>query len=202
MSDRECIEFLRHWLPRIGLSWEGFRKPRSQVCKRINSRARGLGLEDLNEYSIYLASNKDEIQALDALCSVTISRFYRDKQVFDALGTDILPSFARNAISSGTDELRCWSAGCASGEEPYTLSIIWRLLVEPSLPGPLSLSITATDSDPVMLERAQKGIYKKSSIRELPEEMLSRAFGGIAAITKYRTCKWTSEMAVRRECSI
>jgi chemotaxis protein methyltransferase CheR len=176
MSDRECIEFLRHWLPRIGLSWKGFRKPRSQVCKRIASRTRELGLEDLNEYSIFLASNKDEIQTLDVLCRVTISRFYRDKQVFDTLGTDILPSLARSAMSNGKVELRCWSAGCASGEEPYTVNIIWRLLVEPALPGPLSFSITATDSDPAMLERARKGIYKRSCISELPEEMLHRAF--------------------------
>ncbi|MGE5892859.1 MAG: CheR family methyltransferase [bacterium] len=176
MRDSECTEFLRWCLPGLGLRWEGFRKVRGQVCKRLGRRIGELGLRDLDEYRRYVEDYPGEWPVLDSLSRVTISRFYRDRGVFDTMRTDILPALARGVISRGEPELRSWSAGCGSGEEPYTLQIIWKLGVSPVLQTSIPLSMKATDIDPLLLERARKGMYLKSSLRDLPRELREQAF--------------------------
>ena len=71
--------------------------------------------------------------------------------------------------------MRCWSAGCASGEEPYSLAILWGLTLAGRFPA-LSLRVVATDVDARLLERARSGSYRRSSLREVPEAWLQAAF--------------------------
>src|SRR5208337_5393611 len=107
--------------------WEGFRKVRGQVCKRIDRRLHERGLADISEYQTFLHNQTDEWAVLDSLCRVTISRFYRDREVFRFLDREVLKTLAESAMARGEKEVRCWSIGCASGEEPYTLAILWDL---------------------------------------------------------------------------
>lgn len=93
--------------------------------------------------------------------------------MFAVLGEAVLPCLGQAAAGAGRSEVRCWSAGCASGEEVYTLKMVWRHNRD-RIPGSVRLSITATDSDPHMLERARRGIYERGSLRELPEDWLDR----------------------------
>jgi chemotaxis protein methyltransferase CheR len=106
---------------------------------------------------------------------VTISRFYRDGGVWNALREDVLAELADAAIAAGDDELHCWSAGCASGEEPYTLSIAWTLDLAYRYPG-LRLRILATDVDEHVLGRARAAEYAMGSLRELPPGWVDQAF--------------------------
>ncbi|MCX7597144.1 MAG: hypothetical protein N2235_26030, partial [Fischerella sp.] len=175
MQDSECINFLQYALPQLHLRWSGFRKVRSQVCKRIRRRLRELGLSDVFAYQSYLATHPAEWSVLDAYCRITISRFYRDRRVFDRLRQKVLPELAQLAISRGDSKLRCWSAGCASGEEVYTLKIIWNLYLLPQFPD-LPLEIIATDADAHLLQRAKIGCYASGSLKELPPELLTMAF--------------------------
>lgn len=112
---------------------------------------------------------------MDTCCRITISRFYRDRAVFNHLRYKILPELAHVARSRGDSQLRCWSAGCASGEEVYTLKILWNLCLLPQLPS-LPLRIVATDVNPHLLERANNGCYESGSLKELPPEWLTKAF--------------------------
>ncbi|HWR73447.1 MAG TPA: CheR family methyltransferase, partial [Nitrospirota bacterium] len=116
-----------------------------------------------------------EWRVLDPLCRVTISRFYRDRSVFQSLEREVLPRLARNTGARGGRVLRCWSVGCASGEEPYTLAMLWRFAVKRRFPG-IGLQIIATDPDEGMLERAWAGCYPASSLWELPEDRVRRGF--------------------------
>jgi chemotaxis protein methyltransferase CheR len=175
MDDHDCTEFLQWSLPRLRLRWEGFRKVRKQVCKRLGRRIEELGLSGLPNYRRYLDRNPEEWQVLDSLCGITMSRFYRDRIVFDALRDHVLPMLAGRVVEEAGDELRCWSAGCSSGEEPFTLQIIWSTCVMPLIQRELPLRITATDVNEKMLERARRGLYATSSLRELPE-VLREAF--------------------------
>jgi hypothetical protein len=86
----------------------------------------------------------------------------------------MLPDIAARAQREQRDA-RVWSAGCASGEEPYTLKILWDLEVVPPRPG-VRLSIVATDVDAGMLARARKGCFAPTSLRELPPHLVGRAF--------------------------
>jgi chemotaxis protein methyltransferase CheR len=154
VSDDDCISFLRWALPRLGLRWEGFRKPRRQVCRRIRARVGELGLDGLEAYRAYLEARPDEWAVLDRLCRVTISRFYRDRGVWDALRAEL-------------DPRSVWSAGCASGEEAYTAALVCP-----------KARVLGTDSDPALLERAARGCYSESSLKELPPELRDRGLDG------------------------
>jgi chemotaxis protein methyltransferase CheR len=163
LTDRDCVEFLQWALPRLGLRWAGFRKVRRQVCRRLRRRLDALGLADLDSYRAYLDAHPDEWRALDALMPITISRFGRDRAVFADLEDAVLP-----ALSSGRDVLRAWSAGCASGEEAYTVALMAAEL------GPVE--VLATDVDPAVRRRAREAIYSRSSLAELPERWRESAF--------------------------
>lgn len=173
MRDEECVELLQWALPRLGLRWPGFRKVRRQVCRRIDRRLGELGLASGAAYRGYLEAHPEEWPQLDALCRVTISRFFRERAVFEALGERVLPELAADAAPRGV--LRAWSAGCASGEEPYTLAAIWEHAVRPAFPG-VELRILATDVDGAVLRRARAAVYGESSLRGVPLEWRRRAF--------------------------
>jgi chemotaxis protein methyltransferase CheR len=177
MDDTACVEFLQWALPRLHMRWEGFRKVRSQVCKRIQRRMRALQLSDIKSYREHLQRHGEEWRVLDGLCRVTISRFYRDRAVFSALQSDILPELLRQMRGRGDTRLRVWSAGCAAGEEPYTLSILWELgLKQHDAEACTRVEIVATDSDRCLLDRAVAACYAYSSVKNLPEGWRRRAF--------------------------
>ncbi len=174
-SDADCVELLRFALPRLGLRWHGFRRVRGQVCKRVERRRRELGLADLAAYRAFLESSPEEWGVLDGLCRVTISRFRRDHAVWDALEHEVLPALATRVLAARRHVVRAWSAGCASGEEAYSLTLSWRLVVGPRFPG-LRLGVLATDVDESMLARARQACYPRGSLRELPPSWQAEAF--------------------------
>jgi chemotaxis protein methyltransferase CheR len=176
MKDEHGVEFLQWCLPRLGFRWKGFRKVRGQVCKRIGRRMQELGLSDLSVYRAHLERHPAEWEVLDALCRVTISRFYRGRKLFDTLCTEVLPAQALGAIAQGEPALRCWSIGSCSGEEPYTLQILWKLSVVPNLPVALPLQVLATEIDPGLIGRARRARYPASSLKDLPGVLKRQAF--------------------------
>jgi chemotaxis protein methyltransferase CheR len=176
MNDQECVAFLQWSLPRMRMRWAGFRKVRRQVCKRVSRRIAELGLANAADYRAYLKTNDDEWRTLEPLCRVTISRFYRDRGAWEAIGKHVLPRAAAAASERGDNTIRCWSAGCASGEEPYTLAILWWLVVAPTLASSIALEVVATDTDEHVLERARTARYPWSVVKELPAALRERAF--------------------------
>jgi chemotaxis protein methyltransferase CheR len=163
----------------LHLRWPGFRKVRRQVYKRVNRRLQELRLPSLEAYRVYLEDHPDEWATLDTLCWINISRFYRDRSVFQHLANEILPQLAQGVVARGESEILCWSAGCAGGEEPYTLSIIWRNCLAKQFPQ-LPLRIVATDIDPLAIHRAERGCYRASSVKDVPDQWRAQAFVTIA----------------------
>lgn len=170
----DCTAFLQWALPQLNLRWPGFRKVRRQVCKRLERRMSELQLDDFAAYRARLGADPTEWRALDECCHITISRFFRDRGIFECLRRRVLPEIAARAAR----EERCariWSAGCASGEEPYTLKILWDLEVAPTC-ADVSLSIFATDIDETMLRRAREGCFEVTALHELPPYLVEQAF--------------------------
>jgi chemotaxis protein methyltransferase CheR len=163
MTDAECVAFLQWALPRLGLRWQGFRKVRRQVCRRISRRIADLGLDGVDAYRTRLERDEQEWDALAGLCRVTISRFWRDRAVFEALRDEVLPELG--------PDLKAWSAGCASGEEPYSLVLA-------AAQARVAIQVVATEVDPVLLERARRASYPESSLRDLPASLRASAFEG------------------------
>ena len=174
MGDADCVAFLQEALPRLGLRWQGFRKVHGQVCKRLRRRMKELEIEGFAAYRKQLDNYPEEWTVLDGLTHITISRFFRDKAIFEALRTRVLPDIAARAEREARN-VQVWSAGCASGEEPYTIKILWDIEVARAHPT-VSIEIAATDVDDAMLARARNGCFKLTSLHELPRLLVEQAF--------------------------
>jgi len=145
------------------------------VWRRIGRRLAELHLGGPDAYRVYLLSHPEEWAVLDSFCRIPISRFLRDRAVFDRLGEDILPVLAEQASHHGADRVRAWSAGCASGEEPYSLVLLWRFVIAARFPN-IALEVLATDIDDALLSRAHAARYRRSSLREVPAAWRDAAF--------------------------
>jgi chemotaxis protein methyltransferase CheR len=128
-------------------------------------------------YLAWLASLSDESPAWGLLASyLTVGEtyFFRERATFDALEQHILPSLIAARRAEGILRLRLWSAGCATGEEPYSLAILLdRLLPDRS---EWAVTILATDINPQVLEAAQRARYREWSFRETPRWIRDRWF--------------------------
>ncbi len=175
MHDQQWDSFLQWALPRLHMRWPGFRRVRGQVCKRLRKRLGELGLDDAAGYRLHLETHPGEWDLLDGLCRVVVSRFYRDRPVFLLLEQEILPELLLRLQRQGDKTLRVWSAGCASGEEPYTLAILWQQGLAPRF-AKMGLDILATDADPALLQRAAAARYPLSAVKNLPPAWRREAF--------------------------
>jgi len=164
-------EFLKETAPLLGLQHRPFQ--RRGVRRKIERRIIETGRSNFDEYLLKVQKDPEEQSHLSKILTVTISRFFRDKEVFDCLENFIIPIIIKNKKEK--DEFKVWSIGCASGEEPYSFLLLWKEKYENNFPS-IHLSILATDIDENMLERAKEGRYKKSSLKEIPEEVLQRFF--------------------------
>lgn len=173
LSSDKGTEFLQWALPQLNYRWDGFRKPRGQVIKRIKKRIRELNLTGgYSEYKQYLQNHKSEWDILDSLCDITISKFFRDRKVWDFLRDDILPKLyhRKNGIT-----LSAWSCGCCNGEEPYSIAIITDQ-ISGRLSSKIDSTILATDRNRDVLNRAKARKYPKSALKELREEEIRTSF--------------------------
>jgi chemotaxis protein methyltransferase CheR len=175
VRDADCVELLRWALPRLGLRWEGFRRVRRQVCRRVARRIEALGLAGAAAYRSRLESHPEEWSVFETFCRIPISRFYRDRGVFDGLRRVVLPALVERAEARGDRRLRAWSAGCASGEEAWTLLACFASDLAASHPA-LGFELVATDVEEHLLERARSARYAPSSTRELPAELRQLLF--------------------------
>jgi len=163
-------EFLREAAPILGLQWRPFK--RGGIKRKVERRIAQVGLSNFEEYLLRIKKDSAEQSHLSKILTVTISRFFRDRDTFHTIETSIIPMVIKN---KGEGDFKIWSIGCASGEEPYSLSLLWKEKFERLWPI-IHLSILATDIDEHMLERARQGRYKKSSLNEVPEEILGKYF--------------------------
>jgi chemotaxis protein methyltransferase CheR len=184
MTDRECVALLQWALPRMKLRWRGFSNLRGQVCKRISRRMRELGFSEVDAYRALLERDPQEWARFDGFCRITISRFYRDRGVFDALRERFLVELGARAVKESRP-LRIWCAGSASGEEPYSLVLVFRFAVIECVPE-LAFELIATEVDPVLLDRAREASYPRATLQELPADWIARGFDEVGEELRLR----------------
>jgi chemotaxis protein methyltransferase CheR len=167
MNDKEFTQLLEF----LGFSWQGYRKVRKGVNKRVCRHMQSLGYRSLREYLEQLGRSAKDKSQCELAMTVPLSRFFRDQRLWEAFENRILPEL----IAAGKGKVRVWSAGCACGEEVYSLKILWDQMSRSTGTIPV-LDITATDLNPLHLERAEAGVYPASSLREVPEEIKATGF--------------------------
>ena len=132
-------QFLKEVTPCFGLQSRPFQ--RRGVKRKVERRLAQLGFSDFETYLTRIKNDPAELVYLSTVLTVTISRFFRDKIVFNFFETSVLPAILKNR---GKTELKIWSIGCASGEEPYSFSLLWNEKFEKDFPK-IHLSILATE---------------------------------------------------------
>ena len=157
----------RSLLERLNRSWVGYRKVRKGVIKRLRRHMQELGCSTVDQYIAQLARQPGAKGAHEQCLRVTISRFFRDRHLWQALQTHSLPDLVERFLPP----IRIWSAGCGNGEEPYSLAMLWN-----ELKCPRALELLATDAGKACLERARTGAYNRSSLKEVPDEMRKKYF--------------------------
>ena len=155
---RKLIEYLDY-------SWSGYRRVRKGVKKRIRRHMQQLYCRDISAYLKVLDRQPQRRRECELLMTVSISRFFRDRRLWEMLENRWLP----HIIAGNPLKMKVWSAGCGCGQEPYSFIIVWEHLKKcfKSLP---QLEVVATDRHPRYLEHAMSGVYNLSSLKELAVE--------------------------------
>ena len=163
-------QFIQEAAPLLDLQSRRFK--RGGIKRKVERRITELGLPTFEDYLLKIKRDPEEKSHLSQILTVTITRFFRDGKVFDILENSIIPSTVEH---KGEGDFKIWSIGCANGEEPYSLSMLWKEKFKKIFPK-IRLEILATDINEDLLERAKEGRYKKSSLKEVPKEIPGRFF--------------------------
>ena len=163
LSDTE----FRMLLDRLDRPWSGYRKVRKGVKKRLRRHMQALGCSTVERYIDHIDRTPAEMAVCQKCLRVTISRFFRDRQLWRVLQEQVLPGLA----SLLPAPIRIWSAGCACGEEPYGLAMACRETVPAA-----AVDLLATDASPQCLDRARSGVYTRGSLKELPTRLRETYF--------------------------
>jgi two-component system CheB/CheR fusion protein len=172
-EERQTLDaFLLELRARSGLDFTQYKQP--TILRRLHRRMVATDCAALTEYFAYLRTHPEEYRLLVQSFLINVTEFFRDPEVFHALREQGLPDLLAYARSHG-GMLRCWSAGCATGEEAYSLA----MLVAEALGNDLDqfqVRIFATDADPEAIAFARRGVYPVSALANVPEELVSRYF--------------------------
>ncbi|MFO8083611.1 MAG: CheR family methyltransferase [Desulfobacterales bacterium] len=167
MDDHQFCQVLN----RFGFSWSGYRKVRKGVKKRIKRHMDDLGCRSFSAYLMELDKSDEVGKKCELLLTVSISRFFRDRELWQSLEKKILPEL----IHKNSEKINVWSAGCACGDEVYSFKIVWDDL-QNSVGHLPKLELIATDMNPENLDIARAGIYSSSSLKEVTKEFQTRYF--------------------------
>jgi len=154
-----------------GFDFTGYK--RSSIERRVAKRMGEVGTDRHEDYVDYLQMHGDEFAALFNTLLINVTGFFRDPQTWEYLASEIVPQLV--AARPADTPLRVWSAGCASGEEAYTLAMVFaRVLGDDAFRD--RVKIYATDVDEEALDSARLGTYLPRQIEDVPREAIERFF--------------------------
>jgi len=166
------LDILLAYLKRTrGFDFSGYK--RASLERRIRKRMDGLGVADYGDYLDYLEVHQEEFPALFDTVLINVTGFFRDPPAWEYYANEVLP---RLLESIGPDDpIRVWCAGCASGEETYTVAIV--LAEALGIPAYLErVKIYATEVDEDALNHARQGAYSPADVEAIPPPLLARYF--------------------------
>lgn len=145
----------------------------STVGRRVSRRLNLLGLSNLSEYLGILQSDSEELNSLYCDLLIGVTQFFRDTDPFTKLESTVIPEILRR--KSNGDDVRVWVAGCATGEEAYSLAILFHEAFE-RIGAPTRLKIFATDVHKTSLDFAAGGVFNAHRLNNVPADRLERYF--------------------------
>jgi two-component system CheB/CheR fusion protein len=172
---------------------------KSTISRRIERRMGLHQLARINDYLRYLRENSKESGLLFNELLIGVTSFFRDPPVWEQIKTEVIPALL--ASHSDGAVLRAWTPGCSSGEEAYTLAMVFKEALDTANPSQrYSLQIFATDLDKDAIATGRAGIYPRSTAVDLSEKRLNRFF--VEDAGGYRVCNEIREMVIFAEQNI
>ncbi len=158
-------------------------KKKQLIEGRLNSTLFSMGFEDFGEYVEYILtqSTEKDIETLLNKLTTNYTYFMREKTHFDFFSNHILPALVKNKKDK---VLSIWSAGCSTGQEPYTLSILIKEFLGKDA-ARWDTRILATDISQKVLLQAQRGVYPAESFKDMPKEWLRTYFTRVGNAEQY-----------------
>lgn len=166
---------------------------------RLSKRIRLLGLSNFKEYSQYLETHQDQefTEFINAI-TTNLTSFFRENHHFEFLQEKVLPSLLKSNAAS--KQIRIWSAGCSTGEEPYSIAMV----VKETVPSDWDVRILATDLDTNVLSTAASGVYGMDRTSGIDSQRLKKWFqrGGGPQSSKVRVRSELRDLIVFRQLNL
>jgi len=180
-------------LLRLETGHDFYQYKKSTLYRRIERRMSIHQIGKISQYVRYLQENRNELELLFRELLIGVTSFFRDPEEWDRVRDKAIPAIL---ISSAKGrELRAWVVGCSTGEEAYSLAIVFKEALERIKPKDrFSLQIFATDLDRFAIDRARQGVYPKNIAADVSPERLSRFFTEESG--NYRINKEIREMVI------
>lgn len=171
LPDPEFEALLRHIQESRGIDFRGYK--RTSLRRRISLRMEAVGAEDFIAYRAYLEAQPSEYEELLNTVLINVTSFFRDEEAWQSLRQQVIPAIIEQAADDRP--IRVWSVGCASGEEPYSIAMLFAEHM-----GAANfcrrVKIYATDLDEDALKSARLATYSPRDVENVPPELLERYF--------------------------
>ena len=189
-SDKDTLSLIYLTMKRVsGIDFTYYKK--TTVLRRIERRMVVTHCPTLSSFAHLLEENQNEVDLLVKDILIGVTKFFRDAEFFEKLKHTVIYNILEN--SGSTDPIRIWSAGCSTGEEAYSLAILFHeAMDEKKLHR--DIKIFATDVDTKAIEQAGKGVFSESIVDDVSAERLARFF--IKRNDQYQICKDIRKMII------
>jgi len=172
-TNNDLMPILDYLMEKRGFDFAGYHPP--MLARRIAQRLTATSSANFGDYLSFLQKNAAELDQLIDVITINVSRFFRDTLTFEIIADRILPTIIREKIQAGDQSLRIWSAGCAKGEEPYSLAILIHELLDKEGIA-MNLHLFATDIDGKALKSAGEAVYQLRSVEHMKHRLLKKYF--------------------------
>ncbi|HZD96108.1 MAG TPA: CheR family methyltransferase [Candidatus Sulfotelmatobacter sp.] len=174
MAELHTLKELVHRLAEErGIDLRGYKV--STVERRVRRRMQQLGIDSYKDYLGHVERNAGEAAKLLDTVLINVTRFFRDVQAWDILAEKVLPALFKQRPPGSS--FRVWCAGCATGEEPYSIAILLYEMLGTRVKD-YEIKLYATDNDESALNTARRAEYPPDSVRGVPEEIKAKYFTG------------------------
>jgi len=147
---------------------------RPTLNRRLAKRMAEKGIKTLSEYHTHLSNNSDEVKLLCKEFLINVTRFFRDEDAFEIIRTEVIPSLFKN--KEAADIIKIWVVASSTGEEAYSLAMLFEEYAQHHKTPDINVKIFATDIDQQAIDTASKGVYTSDSLKNVSAERVKRFF--------------------------
>jgi chemotaxis protein methyltransferase CheR len=145
---------------------------RTILESRLKERLKQLELDSVQRYYTALTGSEGELKSFLDSVTTNLTRFFRNQAHYDTFINYVIPDLVEQKRKKGEKKISIWSAGCSTGEEPYTNAMV----LKEHLPPDFQIDMTASDLSLKSLMKAKEGLYMKSRVTGIPENYLNKYF--------------------------